>query len=59
MLRQLEVESEDGLSGIDDSATGWGLNLAARYRADERLTLRGALTYGDALRLQGMVKYRF
>ncbi|MEQ6889814.1 hypothetical protein ABE957_14150 [Halomonas sp. CS7] len=49
LLRQLEVESEDGLSGIDDSATGWGLNLAARYRASERLTLRGALTYGDGI----------
>ena len=48
MLRQLEVESDDG-SSIDDSATGWGLNLAARYRASERLTLRGALTYGDGI----------
>ncbi|MFG6157286.1 hypothetical protein ACGTNG_00630 [Halomonas sp. 1390] len=49
MLRQLEVESESGLSGVDDSVTGWGLNLAARYRASERLTLRGALTYGDGI----------
>lgn len=48
MLRQLEVESDDGRS-VDDSSTGWGLNLAARYRASERLTLRGALTYGDGI----------
>ncbi|WP_108445839.1 hypothetical protein [Halomonas denitrificans] len=48
MLRQLEVESDDGPS-IDDSATGWGLNLAARFRASDRLTLRGALTYGDGI----------
>lgn len=48
MLRQLEVESDDGLP-IDDSATGWGLNLAARYRASDRLILRGALTYGDGI----------
>ncbi|MDT8879782.1 hypothetical protein RSO68_09875 [Halomonas saccharevitans] len=49
MLRQLEVEGEQGGSYVDDSATGWGLNLAARYRASERLTLRGALTYGDGI----------
>lgn len=45
MARQLEVEGQ----GVDDSATGWGLNLAARYPATERLTLRGAVTWGDGI----------
>ncbi|MDP0947651.1 hypothetical protein, partial [Klebsiella pneumoniae] len=30
MARQLEVEE---VNGVDDSATGYGLNLAARYPA--------------------------
>lgn len=46
MARQLEVEE---VNGVDDSATGYGLNLAARYPASEALTLRGALTWGDGI----------
>lgn len=45
MVRQLEVDGE----GMDDTATGYGLNLAARYPATEALTLRGALTWGDGI----------
>ncbi|NYS62131.1 DcaP family trimeric outer membrane transporter [Vreelandella salicampi] len=45
MARQLEVEG----SSADDSATGWGVTVASRYLATERLTLRGALTYGDGI----------
>lgn len=45
MARQLEVDGE----GMDDSATGYGLNLAARYPASDTLTLRGALTWGDGI----------
>src|SRR5690554_2164504 len=46
MLRQLEVD--DG-EGMDDTATGYGFNVAARYPATDRLTLRGALTWGDGI----------
>ncbi len=46
MARQLEVEE---VNGVDDSATGYGLNLAARYPASDTLTLRGALTWGDGI----------
>ncbi|ERS89488.1 hypothetical protein [Halomonas sp. PBN3] len=46
MARQLEVEE---VNGVDDNATGYGLNLAARYPATETLTLRGALTWGDGI----------
>lgn len=46
MARQLEVEE---VNGVDDSATGYGLNLAARYPATEALTLRGALTWGEGI----------
>lgn len=45
MVRQLEVDGE----GMDDTATGYGLNLAARYPASDILTLRGALTWGDGI----------
>ncbi len=50
MVRQLEVEA-DNVNGVnvDDSATGYGLNLAARYPASDTLTLRGALTWGDGI----------
>jgi hypothetical protein len=46
MLRQLEVD--DG-EGMDDTATSYGFNVAARYPATDRLTLRGALTWGDGI----------
>ncbi|MBF7053258.1 hypothetical protein IOC61_07955 [Halomonas sp. KAO] len=45
MVRQLEVDGE----GMDDTAAGYGLNLAARYPASDTLTLRGALTWGDGI----------
>ncbi|MDT0501021.1 MULTISPECIES: hypothetical protein [unclassified Halomonas] len=45
MVRQLEVDG----AGMDDTAAGYGLNLAARYPASDTLTLRGALTWGDGI----------
>ncbi len=47
VARRLSVEAEG--TGVDDSATGWGISTAARFKATERLTLRGALTYGDGI----------
>lgn len=45
--RRLSVDNT--ASGVDDSAIGWGLSTAARVKASEALTLRGALTYGDGI----------
>nr|WP_298380896.1 DcaP family trimeric outer membrane transporter [uncultured Halomonas sp.] len=46
MVRQLEVD--DG-GANDDSAVGWGLNLAAKYALGERVTLRAELSHGDGI----------
>ncbi|GAA3896919.1 DcaP family trimeric outer membrane transporter [Halomonas cibimaris] len=43
--RRLSVDSDS----VDDSAMGWGVSTAARFKASQALTLRGVVTYGDGI----------
>lgn len=43
--RRLSVSNDN----VDDSAMGWGVSTAARFKATDALTLRGVVTYGDGI----------